>query len=177
MRATNLAYKAQISRDRQAETVTEAEKGKVCCIPTWPQLHVQKGIWAVLVLAALHGVVIRPVKLLYVICWIMVFTTSSVVYGHFLEVLVEFNSVQRAAFLKFVTGSTILPAGGFAGFRPLMKVVRKLPTSGSGGSDGLLPSVMTCSNYIKLPDYSSKQILKERLLLALAEGQGAFTLS
>lgn len=58
-----------------------------------------------------------------------------------------------------------------------MKVVRKNPAAGGGGSDCLLPSVMTCSNYIKLPNYSSKQILKERLLLALEEGQGAFTLS
>jgi len=33
-----------------------------------------------------------------------------------------------------------------------------------------LPSVMTCFNYLKLPDYSTKEVLKEKLLLAINEG-------
>jgi E3 ubiquitin-protein ligase TRIP12 len=36
---------------------------------------------------------------------------------------------------------------------------------------------MTCANYIKLPPYSAKHILKERLLFAVREGQGSFDLS
>jgi E3 ubiquitin-protein ligase TRIP12 len=44
-------------------------------------------------------------------------------------------------------------------------------------ADGHLPSVMTCANYIKLPPYSSKEVLKERLLFAINEGQGSFDLS
>ncbi|KAL8449590.1 hypothetical protein Emed_003022 [Eimeria media] len=48
---------------------------------------------------------------------VRVFTSTSPVYLHFLEVLEGLSPPQRAAFLKFVTGSTILPAGGFAGFR------------------------------------------------------------
>ncbi len=33
-----------------------------------------------------------------------------------------------------------------------------------------LPSVMTCFNYLKLPDYSTKAVLKDKLLLAINEG-------
>ena len=44
-------------------------------------------------------------------------------------------------------------------------------------SDDYLPSVMTCVNYLKLPDYSTLEILRERLQLAIREGQGAFHLS
>lgn len=39
-------------------------------------------------------------------------------------------------------------------------------------ADGDLPSVMTCANYIKLPPYSSKAVLRERLLLAIYESEG-----
>lgn len=52
-------------------------------------------------------------------------------------------------------------------------------TSGMGtpAADGDLPSVMTCANYIKLPPYSSKEVMRQRLLYAIAEGQGSFDLS
>ena len=43
--------------------------------------------------------------------------------------------------------------------------------------DDYLPSVMTCVNYLKLPDYSSLDVLRERLTVAIKEGQGAFHLS
>lgn len=44
-------------------------------------------------------------------------------------------------------------------------------------SDDYLPSVMTCVNYLKMPDYSTLDVLSERLSLAIKEGQGAFLLS
>jgi len=36
---------------------------------------------------------------------------------------------------------------------------------------------MTCVNYLKMPDYSTVEILKEKLNVAIHEGQGAFHLS
>lgn len=36
---------------------------------------------------------------------------------------------------------------------------------------------MSCVNYVKLPDYSSREVLKERILLAVREGAGGFHLS
>jgi len=44
-------------------------------------------------------------------------------------------------------------------------------------SDEYLPSVMTCVNYLKMPDYSGLEILKARLGVAIKEGQGSFHLS
>ena len=44
-------------------------------------------------------------------------------------------------------------------------------------SDDYLPSVMTCVNYLKMPDYSSMDILRDKLNVAIQEGQGAFRLS
>lgn len=47
----------------------------------------------------------------------------------------------------------------------------------NGGHDKELPSVMTCANYIKLPQYSSKAVCARQLRLAYREGQGSFDLS
>ena len=44
-------------------------------------------------------------------------------------------------------------------------------------SDDYLPSVMTCVNYLKLPDYGNFEIMRERMSTAIKEGQGAFHLS
>ena len=44
-------------------------------------------------------------------------------------------------------------------------------------ADNYLPSVMTCVNYLKLPDYSSKEIMASKLKLAAQEGQRSFHLS
>ena len=35
----------------------------------------------------------------------------------------------------------------------------------------------TCANYIKLPPYSTKAVMHDRLLFAIREGQGSFDLS
>lgn len=47
----------------------------------------------------------------------------------------------------------------------------------AGAQDKELPSVMTCANYIKLPQYSSKEVCLRQLRLAITEGQGSFDLS
>lgn len=44
-------------------------------------------------------------------------------------------------------------------------------------SDDYLPSVMTCVNYLKMPDYTTVDILRQKLGTAIQEGQGAFHLS
>ena len=77
---------------------------------------------------------------------------------------------------QFVTGSPRLPVGGLARMVPRLTIVKKSPESGNS-PDAYLPSVMTCANYVKLPDYSSKEVMRERLLTAINEGQGCFLLS
>lgn len=65
---------------------------------------------------------------------------------------------------------------GFKRLTPPLKIVRKT-LEASMSADSYLPSVMTCMNYLKLPDYSSKDIMKEKLNQAAVEGQHSFHLS
>jgi E3 ubiquitin-protein ligase TRIP12 len=67
----------------------------------------------------------------------------------------------------------------FAGFKaltPMFTVVCKA-SEPPFTSDDYLPSVMTCVNYLKMPDYTSVNVLREKLFVAIKEGQGAFHLS
>lgn len=68
-----------------------------------------------------------------------------------------------------------LSLSGFKALNPPLTVVRKKIEGQS--SDSFLPSVMTCVNYLKLPDYSSKDVMKERLDIAIREGKHSFHLS
>ena len=110
-----------------------------------------------------------------------------------LQVMSELSPSRKRDFLQFITGSPKLPIGGtlypltsydvhanvmtgFKSLTPLFTVVCK-PSEPPYGSDDYLPSVMTCVNYLKMPDYSSLEVLKQKLLVAIKEGQGAFHLS
>ena len=63
---------------------------------------------------------------------------------------------------------------GFKSLHPRLTVVKK---SVDGPPDSYLPSVMTCVNYLKLPDYTCPQSLRSKLLVAISEGQNSFHLS
>ncbi|EEB06843.1 ubiquitin-protein ligase E3 [Schizosaccharomyces japonicus yFS275] len=93
-----------------------------------------------------------------------------------IEVMSNFSFSEQRDFLQFITGSRKLPIGGFSSLHPALTVVRKL-NEPPYVPDDYLPSVMTCVNYLKLPEYSSKEILKQKLMLAMKEGQGSFHLS
>ncbi|GLT92432.1 hypothetical protein SLE2022_102700 [Rubroshorea leprosula] len=101
------------------------------------------------------------------------YTASSPPIISILEIMKEFDHEQRRAFLQFVTGAPRLPPGGLASLHPKLTIVRK----SSNCADADLPSVMTCANYLKLPPYSSKERMREKLLYAITEGQGSFHLS
>lgn len=101
------------------------------------------------------------------------FTKESKAVQNFVDILAEFDQQQQRLFLQFITGSPKLPVGGFKALNPPLTIVNK----SSENPDQYLPSVMTCANYLKLPDYSSLDIAKKRLLFAMSEGQGSFHLS
>ena len=65
---------------------------------------------------------------------------------------------------------------GFKSLNPPLTIVRKTVES-SQSPDAFLPSVMTCVNYLKLPDYSSVEIMREKLHFAFMEGKHSFHLS
>ncbi|KAL8393973.1 hypothetical protein RB595_003660 [Gaeumannomyces hyphopodioides] len=93
-----------------------------------------------------------------------------------LQFMSELTPAERRDFLQFTTGSPKLPIGGFKSLNPIFTVVCK-PSEEPYTSDDYLPSVMTCVNYLKLPDYTSVDMLTRRLMTAMKEGQGAFHLS
>ncbi|KAK4666173.1 Ubiquitin fusion degradation protein 4 [Podospora pseudopauciseta] len=93
-----------------------------------------------------------------------------------LQTMSQLTPAQRRDFLQFTTGSPKLPIGGFKSLTPMFTVVCK-PSEAPYTSDDYLPSVMTCVNYLKLPDYTTIDVLKKRLFTAIKEGQGAFHLS
>ncbi|KAL2187602.1 hypothetical protein L209DRAFT_685765 [Thermothelomyces heterothallicus CBS 203.75] len=104
------------------------------------------------------------------------YNMDSKTVRNLLQAMSEFTPAQRRDFLQFTTGSPKLPIGGFKKLTPMFTVVCK-PSEAPYTSDDYLPSVMTCVNYLKLPDYSSIDVLREKLFTAIKEGQGAFHLS
>ncbi|KAJ2934030.1 hypothetical protein H1R20_g3045, partial [Candolleomyces eurysporus] len=104
------------------------------------------------------------------------FNVESRAIRFLLGVMSEFDGPTRRAFLQFITGSPKLPIGGFKGLNPPLTVVRK-PHEAPLTADDYLPSVMTCVNYLKLPEYSTKEMMKEKLRVAIQEGVGSFHLS
>ncbi|KAM7482746.1 hypothetical protein LguiB_007329 [Lonicera macranthoides] len=115
------------------------------------------------------------------------YTAKSPAIVNLLEIMGEFNPEQQRAFCQFVTGAPRLPPGGLAVLNPKLTIVRKHSSTASNtaangaglseSADEDLPSVMTCANYLKLPPYSTKEIMLKKLLYAINEGQGSFDLS
>lgn len=72
--------------------------------------------------------------------------------------------------------SSFVLAPGFKALNPPLTIVRKT-VEGSQSPDHFLPSVMTCVNYLKLPDYSCVEVMREKLHFAFMEGRHSFHLS
>lgn len=121
------------------------------------------------------------------------YTADSRAIRFLFEVLSSYDREEQRMFVQFLTGSPRLPVGGkmtgtlfpfakcrlVAGFKalsPPLTVVRKT-LEPNMNPDDFLPSVMTCVNYLKLPDYSSIEVMREKLRLAASEGQHSFYLS
>lgn len=90
-----------------------------------------------------------------------------------------------------ITGAPKLPIGGFRGLTPPFTVVRK-PHEPPFKADDYLPSVMTCAQvypilisiwseanrqYLKMPDYTTREILLAQLDRAIKDGGQSFHLS
>ncbi|XP_023287946.1 E3 ubiquitin-protein ligase TRIP12 isoform X3 [Orussus abietinus] len=104
------------------------------------------------------------------------YTPDSRAIRFLFEVMAEYNSEEQRQFIQFVTGSPRLPVGGFKSLTPPLTIVRKT-FDPSMKTDDFLPSVMTCVNYLKLPDYTTLEIMREKLRIAAQEGQHSFHLS
>ena len=75
-------------------------------------------------------------------------------------VITQYTEVEKRKLLFFVTGNDRIPTNGFKGLR---FVIQK---AGSH-NDEHLPTAHTCFNTLCFPEYSSKEILKDRFSVAL----------
>jgi hypothetical protein len=104
------------------------------------------------------------------------YTKNSRIFNDLIKFMSKLDKKGQKQFLMFATGTSRLPIGGFKALSPKLTIVKKtfdenvLP-------DDYLPTVMTCQNNIKLPEYSSYEILENKLLFAMKEGSKEFSLS
>ncbi len=102
---------------------------------------------------------------------------NSLIYKYLINILSEMNSSERKRFLFFVTGCPRLPLGGFKSLHPKLTVVKKNPDQPLEVPDNYLPTVMTCQNYLKIPEYSNCEIFRKKLNIAMTEGFNTFHFS
>ncbi|CAF0756173.1 unnamed protein product [Adineta steineri] len=92
------------------------------------------------------------------------YTKDSPTIQNFWNVLMSFTDEQQRKFLRFTTGSDRAPIGGLARL--------KLIISRNGPDTDRLPTAHTCFNAFLLPDYSSMNKLREKLLIAINNAEG-----
>ena len=104
------------------------------------------------------------------------YNKKSDIFNYLIKYMTSLNKDEKRQFLIFTTGASRLPLGGFKSLNPKLTVVKK-SMNGNENPDKFLPTVMTCQNYLKIPEYSSYEIFKEKFNLAMNEGGNEFHLS
>jgi len=94
----------------------------------------------------------------------------------FWEFVCSREEAERALLLKFCTGSSVPPSDGFENLPGLSSICR-FTLACTQQDDDRLPTASTCFNLLKIPDYSSKEVLEERLHVALHYGSEGFSFS
>ncbi|KAI9302329.1 hypothetical protein BJ944DRAFT_290241, partial [Cunninghamella echinulata] len=104
------------------------------------------------------------------------------------QIIQEFKSDDKRAFLKFVTSCPKPPLGGFDFLQPpftirmvslndqsldgIGLVKSMLKFNSNNEKSGRLPTSSTCFNLLKLPAYTKKSVLREKLLYAIHSNTG-----
>uniref|UniRef100_UPI0037E96AF5 E3 ubiquitin-protein ligase HACE1 isoform X1 n=1 Tax=Semicossyphus pulcher TaxID=241346 RepID=UPI0037E96AF5 len=94
----------------------------------------------------------------------------------FWEVVKSLTQEERILLLQFVTGSSRVPHGGFA-FLMGGSGLQKFTVAAVPYTSNLLPTSSTCINMLKLPEYPSQEVLRDRLLVALHCGSYGYTMA
>ncbi|KAL4425546.1 hypothetical protein ABPG75_009562 [Micractinium tetrahymenae] len=92
------------------------------------------------------------------------YTQDSSAVRWFWQVLQGLSLEQKRAFLQFTTGSDRAPVGGLGKMHLLIQR--------AGPDTDRLPTSHTCFNSLLLPDYSSREKLRAKLLTAVGNAQG-----
>ncbi|KAF8525043.1 hypothetical protein BU17DRAFT_41797 [Hysterangium stoloniferum] len=99
------------------------------------------------------------------------YTSSDPVIVWWWRALKSFNRDERAKVLSFATGTARVPLGGFVELQGVQGVQRFSIHKAYGESDRL-PQAHTCA--FDLPQYSSYEMLRQQVLLAINEGGEGF---
>ncbi|XP_019845780.2 probable E3 ubiquitin-protein ligase HERC2 [Bactrocera dorsalis] len=104
-----------------------------------------------------------PLGLLKSVATYKGFDPNSSLVTWFWEVMEEFSNQERSLFLRFVWGRTRLPRtiADFRGRDFVLQVLEKSPP------DNFLPESYTCFFLLKMPRYSCKAVLLEKLKYAI----------
>jgi hypothetical protein len=94
------------------------------------------------------------------------YTENDAVIMYFWEVLREMTRDERKLFLQFVWARNRMPSKQ-SDFEAPFKIQKDMKNADGDGCDLALPSASTCFFSLSLPPYSSKEILKEKLLFAI----------
>jgi hypothetical protein len=86
---------------------------------------------------------------------------------HFWDIVRKYDDGMKRKLLEFVTASDRVPVGGM---KNLQFVVQK--NGEEEGEQGHLPTAYTCYGTLLLPEYKNKEVLRERLAMALENAQG-----
>ena len=87
----------------------------------------------------------------------------------------DFTNDQLIKFFHFITSLRAPPFNGFGSLNPLI-CITKITDPDFIDSKHHLPSSSTCFNLLRLPDYKNKDILLEKLTIAI-EDKGGFNLA
>ncbi|CAK7265408.1 hypothetical protein SEPCBS119000_001496 [Sporothrix epigloea] len=85
----------------------------------------------------------------------------------FWSIVSKFDDAMKRKLLEFVTASDRMPVGGA---KTMQFVLQRNGEEGAVG--GHLPTAYTCYGIMLLPEYPSRQVLKERLAMALENSEG-----
>jgi E3 ubiquitin-protein ligase NEDD4 len=80
------------------------------------------------------------------------------------------DSERKSRLLQFVTGTSRIPVNGFKDLQG-SDGPRRFTIERTGAEDSL-PKSHTCFNRLDLPPYRSKQVLEQKLVLAIEETMG-----
>uniref|UniRef100_A0A8C5AXC8 E3 ubiquitin-protein ligase HACE1 n=1 Tax=Gadus morhua TaxID=8049 RepID=A0A8C5AXC8_GADMO len=94
----------------------------------------------------------------------------------FWNVVENLTQEDRVLLLQFVTGSSRVPHGGFA-YLMGGSGLQKFTIAAVPFTSHLLPTSSTCINMLKLPEYPSQEVLKDRLLVACHCGSYGYTMA
>ncbi|XP_072351447.1 probable E3 ubiquitin-protein ligase HERC4 [Scyliorhinus torazame] len=93
------------------------------------------------------------------------YTQTDKTVRNFWEVFGNLEEEKKKRFLAFLSGSDRLPVGGIQSFQIAIINTR------SSEPDSSYPRAYTCSRSLDLPNYSSIEILREKLLHAIESGE------